>query len=159
MSFLPEDEIRGNKQVNLAPMIDFLFLMVVFFASMAVSRIVARDTDIDLVKVEPQSESRATHPTEDTTIIHIAIDKEGAYKWVTEIQDYAMDTAEAIQRELVMQHRKGVLPEDKGRTKVLLKIDKEAQWDPVMKAVFAIRDAGFQARPMYEPTTTEQQKV
>ena len=34
MSFIPDDELKGKRTPSLAPMIDFLFLMLMFFASL-----------------------------------------------------------------------------------------------------------------------------
>ena len=62
-----------------------------------------------------------------------------------------MSTPEEIQQELNLQYQKGLLPEDKMQTQILLKIDKNATWEPILKAIFAIRDAGFEVRPVYEP--------
>jgi len=75
----------------------------------------------------------------------------GEYKWVTEIQTYPMEDLERIKKELNYQHTIGLLPKDKNQTQVLLHIDKNASWDPVAKLIFAIREEGFEAFPVYEP--------
>ena len=62
-----------------------------------------------------------------------------------------MNSPDEIKDELLKQYDKGILPEDKLLTQVLLKIDKNATWEPILKAIFAIRDAGFEVRPVYEP--------
>lgn len=152
MSYIAEEEIKGKGANYLAPMIDFLFLMLVFFASLAVSRVTTRDTDIDLVKVQPELQASFTQAEEDDTkVINITITNEGSYKWVTEIRDYEMASADDIADELTRQYERGLLPEDKLRTVVLVKIDKQAQWEPILKALFAVRDVGFEIRPVYEP--------
>lgn len=151
MSFVPEEALRGKEGINLAPMIDFLFLMLMFFACLAVSRATSKDTDIELVEVAPETNVSQANADTDTKIINISIDAEGKYKWVTEVRDYLMQTPEEIAQELLQQHKKGLLPQDKSKTQILLKIDKNAVWDPILKAIFAIRDAGFEVRPVYEP--------
>lgn len=153
MSFIPEDELKGNGGVNLAPMIDFLFLMVVFFASLAVSRVTLRDTELELVKIKTQS-SKPKEVT-DTRVINVTINGDGEYKWVTEIHDYPMDSAEAIATELRTQHKKGLLPSDKKNTHVLLKIDKKTAWEKILTVVFAIKEEGFDVRPVYQPDQAE----
>ena len=60
MSFLSEEELKGKEGINLAPMIDFLFLMLVFFASLAISRVTTRDTDIDLVEIDEAAAAGST---------------------------------------------------------------------------------------------------
>lgn len=150
MSYIPVDELKEQKAMTLAPMIDFLFLMLAVFASLAVSRIVTRDTEIDLVK------SRSELPTtpdlsHDYKIINISVADDGSYKWVTEVRDHTMNTSSEITEELLRQYHKGLLPEDKLKTQVLLKIDKQARWDPILQVLLGIREAGFEVRPVYEP--------
>jgi biopolymer transport protein ExbD len=150
MSFLNEEDLKGSS-INLAPMIDFLFLMVVFFATMAVSRIATKDTEIELVKIEPSGDATASQQNLENKVINIAISESGEYKWVTEIHDYRMESAKEIGAELRVQHQRGLLPEDKSKTKVLLKIDKKAEWEPILKVIFAVKEQGFEVRPVYEP--------
>ena len=150
MSFVPQDEIRGSKAQSLAPMIDFLFLMLLFFASLAVSRVTMQDTEIELVKVKASTREIAAEQTNPQKKINISVTATGEYKWVTEIRDYKMATPEAIGEELRRQHREGLLPDDKALTVVLLKIDQHAQWSPIMHVIFAVRDAGFEVHPVYQ---------
>lgn len=155
MSFIPEDEFKAKLSMNFAPpMIDFLFLMLAFFACLAASRITTRDTDIDLVKLHSQGNSYLTNGELGYHIINISINEDGQYKWLTQAKDYSLESAESITSQLNKQYAKGQLPHDKFKTQVLLKIDKKAQWDPVLKAIFAVRDAGFEVRPVYEPEDT-----
>lgn len=151
MSFIPEDEVKPKLGFNFAPMIDFLFLMVAFFACLAVSRITTRDTDIQLVQLHEEKKDAATNRDYEYKMVTVNINEQGEYKWVTEIRDYKMHDADSISDELLKQYQRGVLPENKLKTQVLLKIDKEAKWEPILKAIFAIRDAGFEVRPLYEP--------
>jgi len=151
MAFIPEDESKNNSSVNLAPMIDFLFLMLMFFACLAITRVTTRDTDIALVDLEEEVNSVATTASTDLKILNISITENGDYKWVTELRDYRLNTADAIRDELLNHYAKGLLPKDFSKTQVLLKIDRNARWEPIMQAIFAIRDAGFDVRPVYEP--------
>ncbi|MCB1111086.1 MAG: biopolymer transporter ExbD [Chlamydiales bacterium] len=153
MSFISEEELKGRASFNLAPMIDFLFLMLMFFACLAITRATTKDTEIDLVEIRPDSHSTITDADTDIKVVNVSITREGSYKWVTDLQDYPMASAEAIGNELLLQYNQGLLPEDRLQTQVLLKIDREAHWESIMKALFAIRDAGFEARPVYEPET------
>lgn len=150
MTFIPDDELKAQSGITLAPMIDFLFLMLAVFASLAVSRIVMRDTEVELVRSKIESPSSLRN-LRDTKLIHISINQEGSYKWVTEIRDYPLATAQAIANELTDQHKRGLLPEDKLKTQVLLKIDREAKWEPILHAILAIRESGFAVHPIYEP--------
>ena len=135
-------------------MIDFLFLMVAFFACLALSRASTKQLDIQLVKVQDQKQKEEPVDFYDYKMITVQIDKNNQYKWVTEIRDYDMPSVTSIVDELDKQYQKGLLPEDKTRTQVLLKIDRDAKWEFILKALFAIRDAGFEVRPVYEPFAT-----
>ncbi len=150
MSYLPDEELKERTGLALAPMIDFLFLMLAVFASLAVSRVVIRDTDVELVR--SKTESSSFHDPCDLKLVHITISEGGGYKWVTEIRDYMLDSPEAIAHELLEQHERGLLPEEKLKTQVLLKIDRMARWEPILHAILAIREAGFEVRPVYEPS-------
>jgi len=151
MSFIPNDEIKGQSSMNMAPMIDFLFLMLMFFACLAISRVTTKDTEIDLVNASPETKVVLSDASSDIKVVNISITENGEYKWITEIRDYIMNTPEAIANELNVQYDKGILPSDRLNTQVLLKIDKNATWDPILKAIFAIRDAGFEVHPVYLP--------
>lgn len=151
MSFISSDEIRGRSSMNMAPMIDFLFLMLMFFACLAISRVTTKDTKIDLVSASPNTDVVIADATSDLKVVSISISEDGEYKWVTEIRDYIMSTPEAITQELNLQYEKGILPTDRLKTQVLLKIDKNATWEPILKVIFAIRDAGFEVHPVYVP--------
>lgn len=155
MSFVPEDELKGRSNLNLAPMIDFLFLMLMFFACLAITRVTTKDTDIDLVEIKAETQNAIADADTDFKIIQISITADGQYKWVTEVRDHVMDNADAIGVELLNQYSKGLLPADRLKTQVLLKIDQKATWDPILKAIFAIRDAGFEVRPVYQPEDLE----
>jgi len=50
-----------------------------------------------------------------------------SYKWITEVRDHPMESADQIAVELESQYAKGLLPEDKLRTQILLKIDRQAR--------------------------------
>ena len=151
MSFIPEDELKSRASLNLAPMIDFLFLMLMFFATLAVTRVTTKDTAIELVEIKPEGRVATTALDTDIHVINISILADGKYKWVTELRDYPMDSAAELGQELQKQYEKGLLPEDKNQTQVFLKIDKNATWDPILRAIFAIREVGYDVRPVYEP--------
>lgn len=150
MNFVPFDELKEKNSIPFAPMIDFLFLMLAFFATLAVTRIGIKDTDLELVKTRSELPSSLKN-TFDEKVIHISVLETGGYKWVTDLREHKMQSAKQISDELLKQYQKGLLPENKARTRVLLKIDRNAKWEPILKALVAIREAGFEARPIYEP--------
>lgn len=151
MSFIPDENLKASSHFNMAPMIDFLFLMLAFFATLAVSRATLYDTKLSLVQLKTEDGAIPVKKTEDPHQINLSITQAGEYKWVTEIQTYPMEDLKRIKKELNYQHKIGLLPKDKQQTQVLLHIDKNASWDPVAKLIFAIREEGFEAFPIYEP--------
>ena len=44
-----------------------------------------------------------------------------------------------------------MLGKDKAKTEVLLHIDKQAPWESISQLIFAIKEMGFNAHPVYEP--------
>lgn len=147
MSFIPDDTYRMKEGINFAPMIDFLFLMLMFFACIAVSKAANKNTDIDLVQVKPETEPSNIIAEADYKIINITINENGEYK----MNDLVVNGVEGITLELNQEYAQGLLPANKDQTRILLKIDKNAKWDPILKAIFAIRDEGFEVHPVYEP--------
>jgi biopolymer transport protein ExbD len=152
MTFVPQEELHERGSVSLAPMIDFLFLMLAVFASLAVTRIVLKDTEVDLVRSKVETHTPTSFLSgQDLKLIHVTVMQNGTYKWATEIRDYPMETPEEVAAELLSQYEKGLLPKDKLNTQILLKIDREAKWEPILKILLAIKELGFEVRPVYEP--------
>jgi biopolymer transport protein ExbD len=149
LELIPHDELKPAQNFNFAPMIDFLFLMLALFATLAVSRAALYDAEVELVELKPEK-GAASLRAKEIQQINLSITSAGGYKWLTEFQEYSMETVQAIQEELARQYQMGALPEDKTKTEVLLHIDRKAPWDPIAKAIFAIREVGFNARPVYD---------
>ena len=151
MSLIPEEQLKSGSHFNFAPMIDFLFLMLAFFATLAVSRASLYDTKLSLVQLKTEEGAQPIKQADESHQINLSVTNAGNYQWITEIQAYPMEDLERIKKELNYQHQIGLLPKDKHQTQVLLHIDKNASWDPVAKLIFAIREEGFDAFPVYEP--------
>lgn len=151
MELIPHDELKPNHNFNFAPMIDFLFLMLALFATLAVSRAALYDAEVELVELRPEKGAASLHAKE-IQQINLSVTAAGTFKWLTEFQEYPMETVQAIQQELNRQHEMGALPQDKTKTEVLLHIDRKAPWEPIAKVIFAIREIGFSARPVYDGT-------
>ena len=149
MELIPHDELKPSHNFNFAPMIDFLFLMLALFATLAVSRAALYDSEVDLVELKPEK-GAASLRAKDIQQINLSISATGSFKWLTEFQEYPMDSVAAIQEELARQYQLGTLPQDKMRTEVLLHIDRKAPWEQVAKVIFAVREVGFSARPIYD---------
>ncbi len=148
MSLVPDEELTKQGQLNLAPMVDFLFLVVAVFAILAVTRTALNDAELDLVKTTAKLDS-GSKVSEDF-IVDLTVTKEGKYKWLTEMHDFIINDPQIIRNELIKQKQKGLLPPNTKQTKILLHIDKGASWNSIAKLVLAVREAGFQVHPVYE---------
>ncbi len=148
MSLIPEDELKKAASLNLAPMVDFLFVIVAVFATMSITRAVLYDTQVNLVKVNSE---KKTSISEQPFIVNIGITEDGKYKWITEVNEFIMGTTGSIQKELQKQQQMGLISKNPEHTKILLHIDRNAKWEPVAKAIFALREQGFPVHPVYEP--------
>jgi biopolymer transport protein ExbD len=151
MELIPHDELKPTATFNFAPMIDFLFLMLSLFATLAISRAALYDSEVSLVELKPEADAGPLKTKHGTLQINLSISATGAYKWITEFQEYPMQNIQAIQEELARQYQIGALPLDKSKTEVLLHIDRQAPWEPIANVIFSIRELGFTAHPVYEP--------
>lgn len=147
MDLIPHDELRTTPQFNFAPMIDFLFLMLALFATLAISRSALFDSEINLVSVNTK-EQKKIHDDQKHQI-HISIRADGSYKWLTEFQEYPMQSLAAIEEELARQYAASILPQDKQLTEVLLHIDEKTPWRPIADLIFSLRQLGFTPLPVY----------
>jgi len=152
MSIFPEENFTHKCNINLAPMVDFLFLLLVIFSILAITRAALYDSDIQLVTSKVDHEKISV---ETPFLINISLSKEGDYKWISEVENYRLESIESLQKELINQYSAGLLPKDKGKIKVLLHIDKDTPWEYVVKGIFAIREVGFLIHPVYEPEVSQ----
>jgi biopolymer transport protein ExbD len=149
MELIPHEELKPSSHFNFAPMIDFLFLMLALFATLAISRAALYDSEVSLVALKPEKDAKGIKPKQHVQQINLSIDASGHYKWITEFQQYPMASIGAVQEELARQYATGALAQDKSKTEILLHIDKQAPWEPVANAIFAVRELGFSAHPVY----------
>ncbi|MBI5346549.1 MAG: biopolymer transporter ExbD [Chlamydiae bacterium] len=154
MSLIPDEKIKTSPTFNLAPMIDFLFLMLAFFATIAVSRTTLYDTYLKLAQLKTEKNAKPISISSKPYQINISINKDNKYTWISDVQNYPMESLAKIQKELLYQYNVGILPKDKSLTHVLLHIDKTASWEAISKLIFAIREDGFEAFPIYESDNT-----
>ncbi|HSX14217.1 MAG TPA: biopolymer transporter ExbD [Chlamydiales bacterium] len=150
MDLIPHEELRPAQGFNFAPMIDFLFLMLSLFATLAISRTALYDTDIQLAEVKPTQGAKLIKTSRDIQQINLSVSSQGSYKWVTEFQEHPMANIHEIQNELNRQYQIGALSQDKTKTEVLLHIDKNAPWKTIADLIFAVKELGFNAHPVYE---------
>jgi biopolymer transport protein ExbD len=150
-SLLPEDEIEIKRGLNLAPMVDFLFLILAVFAVLAVTRTALYDSEVNLVKMDTVTPPPSMSDPQPGHTVLLSISDKGEYKWVTEFNEFVLENVSSVKHELLKQQQLGLLPEDPSKTKVLLHIDKSASWESIAKIIFAIKETGYQISPVYSP--------
>jgi len=150
MSIIPDEELKRYGSINLAPMVDFLFLVIAVFATLAITRTALFDSEVNLVKVHPSQENSVQKGYNESYIVNLSVTTEGRYKWITEFNEYLIDSVSGIQQELIKQQNLGLLPKETEKTKVLLHIDKDAKWEPIAQVIFAVRKVGFDIHPVYD---------
>jgi len=151
MSLIPDEELKRIGSINLAPMVDFLFLVIAVFATLAITRTALYDNNLNLVKIKDSPKSSPSFESENLYVVNLSVTQEGKYKWFTEANEYLIDNCDAIKLEIANQQQLGLIPQDVEKTKILLHIDKNAKWEPIAQLIFAIREAGFPVHPVYEP--------
>ncbi len=159
MELISQEEIRSAHSFNFAPMIDFLFLMLSFFATLAISHAALYETKITLAELQPETEERSLRNKREKEQIHLGVDSYGLYTWRTEFQEHCMANLQAVQAEFARQIEVGAIAQDPALTEVLLHIDKKAPWESVAEAIFGIREMGFSAHPVYEASLSEKEKL
>jgi len=150
MSLIPDEELKKQSNLNLAPMVDFLFLVIAVFAVLAVTRAALFDTELRLAKFQPPEKEKTLSRNADYYVINLAVNPYGQYKWITETREYVIEDPLTLQKEIKKQQELGLLPRDQNKTKILLHIDREAKWEPIVNLIFTIRQAGFDIYPVYE---------
>ncbi len=150
MSIIPEDQLKAPSSFNLTSMVDFLFLMLAFFATLAITKTSIFDSQINLISMQKQENEKHIQLHSYPKYVNISISQDGAYKWLTDISEYNMQNIEQIQKELLYQHKIGILPEEKKDIKILLHIDQQAPWQSIASLIYATKELGFQSVPIYE---------
>ncbi|MGD2169434.1 MAG: biopolymer transporter ExbD [Chlamydiota bacterium] len=155
MSLIPDEELKPNVGINFAAMIDFLFLMLALFSTLAVTRATLYDSAIDLAQLNSKQGNNLALNEQDFHRVNLSIDHKGDYHWVTEFNEHLMQTTAQVQEELTKQYQTGLLPKNKQQTLVLLHIDRSAPWDSIAKLIFSIKEVGFDVHPIYESENSQ----
>lgn len=118
-----------NPEINLAPLIDVVFLLLIFFM---VSTTFKDDARLEIALPEAQGEAA---PAEEPSLITITIDRQGGF-WV--------DDREVVDQELTTLRRalSGVVGERRDLP-VLIKADAQTPHQAVMTAMDAASQLGL----------------
>ena len=143
---IPDEELSKPLHFNFAPMVDFLFLIVAVFAIALAMKTSLFDSDISLVKTK----NKLDYSSDDKTVINVSISPYGNYQWITDYNQYPIESPEALSSELKKQKQAGILPENNDLIAVLVHIDKTAPWEPIAKLLIEMKKEGYPVHPVYE---------
>ena len=149
MDLIPEEELKPKGLMNLTPMVDFLFLVIAVFATLTVTRTALFDSEINLANVSKKEFTENAVENLDYTV-NLGVTKAGEYKWITEFNEYLMQDIPSILQELSKQQQLSLLSSDNSKIKILLHIDKKAEWDPVVQLIYSLKKTGYPIHPVYE---------
>jgi biopolymer transport protein ExbD len=147
MSLIPDRELMKQEKINLAPMVDFLFLVVAALTSLLLVRIAVYDMNIHLAQAKPSEKDKQLFFSEAPFIV-LSVDSYGIYRWISEQEEQMMQRDE-IEKRLEQQ---SALFKEMSPLKVLVYIDRSAQWQAVADLLLAIQRAGLIAHPLYQKT-------
>ena len=150
IKLIPDEEVKRFEKVQWAPMVDFLFIIIIVFATVAITRTTLHDTDVSLVRLLSEKENVTAPARKSHHVINLSVSSAGKYRLISETSDILLDTAKALRSKLLEQQQQGILPQQHHQVKVLLHIDKKAPWQPIAEVIFAMREAGFAVNPVYQ---------
>ena len=147
---IPDDQLKQFEKVQWAPMVDFLFIVVIVFATIAITRNVVQDSALQLVRALPEKESTTAPHHKSSHLVNLSINHLGKYKWLSENGEIFLDNAKAVGTTIASLKKQGVLPAQPHQVKILLHIDKSAPWQPIADVIFAVCEAGYDIHPVYQ---------
>ncbi len=137
-SLIPEEEIHRQKSLQLAPLADFFLLALTAVALIA--------TTWTLLYEETTTH---TSPQQNHFVL-LKMDEEDHYKWVTQFNECLLNGIDAAIQELRRQQTLGLLPQDREKIQILLRVDSNLHQHHIERAILAIKQAGFTARPFMQ---------
>lgn len=153
MDLIPEDQLQKFGTVQWAPMVDFLFIVLIVFATIAITRTGLFDRDVQLVNVSAKKSEAAEKLSKHFQFINLSVNARGKYKWISERSEYYLDSAHSVKNHLISEQQAGILPQNPSKTKVLLHIDRRAPWEAIAELIYTLREKGFPVHPVYESQT------
>lgn len=148
MNLMPEEELTQRASVNLAPMVDFLFLILAVFAVLSITSSKVFLEDIDLAQSEDTLDSSIAQfePQQ----LHLFVNKDGQYLLQEDHSTLKFEKCKQVATTLQDRQIAGYLPKDTSQVSILLHIDKQAEWEHVMQLLVSLQNAGFTVQTVYQ---------
>ena len=152
MNLMPEEDPTHRASVNLAPMVDFLFLILAVFAVLSITTSKVFLEEIDLAQSEDVDESSLA--SFEIEPLNLFVNKEGEYILEQNDTHVKFHKCQHLAHELHQQQASGLLPQDTSKVNILLHIDRQAEWEFVMQLLLGLQKAGFNVQTVYQQTPT-----
>jgi len=134
MSLIPDEYLHPKGGINFAPMVDFLFLTLTVFATLAFSRSALSEMSLETA---PKREEQRETPSSGITL---SILGEGGYSLKKGKELLPISSIKALKETLTSQGKKGQA--------VFLHIDNSAKWDAILPVIVAVEEAGLTPYPI-----------
>lgn len=150
MKMIPDEELKTFEKVQWAPMVDFLFIVIIVFATIAITRNVVTDRELRLASALKKDQHAEKMPSNTSQIVNLSINHKGEYKWLSESKEIYFESAKQVGERLLALKNQHELPAQAKQVKILLHIDKTAPWQPIADVIFAVRESGYDVHPVYQ---------
>lgn len=149
MSIIPEQQLKSNEKFNLAPMVDFLFLVLALLAVVAISRVSLYEMDVNLAKINSTEGATPSSSIPEKQLVNFSITSNGSYKITADSTELILSSSVDIKKELINLCETGFILKDKNDV-IFMHIDDKAPWNAIVEAIFAIKETGLSPHPVYE---------
>jgi biopolymer transport protein ExbD len=146
MNLLPDEDMSHRASINLAPMVDFLFLILAVFAVLSITSSKMFVEEIELAQTDEVNEAISYADQEP---LHLFVNKEGEYILQKDNTPYKFFRCQHLNHELQKMRSSGELPYDPKKVSILLHIDKQAEWESVMQLLLSLQNGGYQVQTVY----------
>ncbi|MCK4934244.1 MAG: biopolymer transporter ExbD [Simkaniaceae bacterium] len=141
MSIIPEDKLNAKAVINFAPLVDFLFIVIVVFATLAITKNASHDQTINLLTRKESTSKTQLVESKETKAITLSMTLDGRCTW----QDGKGGNILFSPKDFPKLFSK-----ESNIEKVLLHIDKNATWESIANLIFTIRETGLEVYPVYQ---------
>lgn len=147
MSLIPEEELKKQQGLNLAPMVDFLFLIIAVLACMALTHAFLFDSDLKLAQINESAAHNS--PTDPKGILHLSLDSQGSCRWLLESALPQPTELSRLSEDVMTFRTLGLFPSS-GEVKIFLHIDQHVEWGQAVNAILTARQTGLAVHPVFE---------
>lgn len=147
MSLIPDSELSQSKGLNMAPMVDLLFILLAVIIVAFITRAAIFDTEFKLVKAKTEEKI----PIDTSAALKglmVKVFEKGLYTLTFEGTETSYENVEELSSaisKLVNEHKI-----TKSEHPVLLKIEKDSKWESVAEVILKTKQIGLEVRPLYE---------